>query len=176
MSSAVPRAAARKAMQLTCGRGFRTDKLAPTIPGVRELELEGIGLVVEAEAQGVLQSSYPYLYAVPGSLRIGDVAVVLQQYKEIVLRYEALSRAIEHRHATGGEALHPRSSDCLLPCLHLAPVPLPFTPALLLAFLLPSNIITVHFPVIFTPSPLPAHPTCSSFQLTLLHLLRRSSG
>eukprot|EP00884_Botryococcus_braunii_P019451 jgi/Botrbrau1/618/Bobra.0161s0012.1 len=81
-----------------------SERVSLAVPSVRELELEGAGLVVEAESQKQLQASYPFLYAEAGSLRVGDVQAVLQEYKELVLRYEALSRALQHRRTAGRAA------------------------------------------------------------------------
>ncbi len=73
----------------------------PPLPSVAELEREGAALVIEAEASGQLQARHPFLYSAPPDLRLADVAALLQQYKELALRYEALSLAIDGRRAAG---------------------------------------------------------------------------
>jgi hypothetical protein len=56
-----------------------------------ELEAEGVKLVLQAEASGELQGRHQFLYATVDSLTVADVRVLLGQYKELVLKYEALA-------------------------------------------------------------------------------------
>mmetsp|Transcript_8577 Transcript_8577/g.24637 ORF Transcript_8577/g.24637 Transcript_8577/m.24637 type:complete len:769 (-) Transcript_8577:204-2510(-) len=65
---------------------------------VAELEAEGVGLLVAAEAKGELRGRHKYLYASFADLTLQDAEELLGAYKEIVLRYEALSRAVGNLH------------------------------------------------------------------------------
>mmetsp|Transcript_16201 Transcript_16201/g.41387 ORF Transcript_16201/g.41387 Transcript_16201/m.41387 type:complete len:685 (+) Transcript_16201:495-2549(+) len=61
---------------------------------VAELEAEGVGHLIDAEAQGNLRNKYRWLYSSVGDLIVSDVESLLAAYKELVLRYETLSRAV----------------------------------------------------------------------------------
>lgn len=51
-----------------------------------------------SEATGQLQQRYTFLYARAPDLRMDDVPVLLKQYKELILKHEAMVCAIEaHR-------------------------------------------------------------------------------
>ena len=64
-------------------------------PSVAVLQQAGTAALLQAHAAGALQQRHPYLYAWPGDLRVGDVARLLELYKELVLRHEALVLALE---------------------------------------------------------------------------------
>lgn len=67
-------------------------------PSVAELEQEGVRELLQSEAAGQLQQRYTFLYARAPDLRMEDVPVLLRQYKELVLKHEAMVYAIEaHR-------------------------------------------------------------------------------
>ncbi|KAG0599658.1 hypothetical protein M758_12G169700 [Ceratodon purpureus] len=71
---------------------------------VAKLETSGLPAVLEADKSGQLARGYPYLYACAGDLRVMDVEGLLSDYKEIVLKYVALCKAVEvegTRSATG---------------------------------------------------------------------------
>eukprot|EP00891_Asterochloris_glomerata_P004098 jgi/Astpho2/4098/gw1.00063.257.1_t len=59
-------------------------------PSVADLQQAGTAALLQADTAGSLQQRHPYLYAWPGDLRVGDVARLLELYKELVLRHEAL--------------------------------------------------------------------------------------
>jgi hypothetical protein len=62
---------------------------------VAKLEASGLPAVLKADKSGQLARDYPYLYASAGDLRVMDVEGLLSDYKEIVLKYVALCKAIE---------------------------------------------------------------------------------
>lgn len=64
---------------------------------VAELEAEGVGLLVDAEGRGELRGAHRFLYASAGDLTVSDVEALLVSYKELVLRYEALARAVNRQ-------------------------------------------------------------------------------
>ena len=64
---------------------------------VAALQQAGTAALLQANAAGALQQRHPYLYAWPGDLRVGDVARLLELYKELVLRHEALVLALEQQ-------------------------------------------------------------------------------
>ncbi|KAL3682685.1 hypothetical protein R1sor_000707 [Riccia sorocarpa] len=51
--------------------------------------------VLETEKSGQLRKDYPFLYASAGDLRVADVESLLHEYKELVLRYVSLRKAVE---------------------------------------------------------------------------------
>ena len=55
--------------------------------------------MLQAEATGNLQQRYSFLYAYAPDLRVDEVPVLLRQYKELVLKHEALVCAIESHRA-----------------------------------------------------------------------------
>ncbi|GBG58841.1 hypothetical protein CBR_g241 [Chara braunii] len=76
--------------------GLRSGFLHPfkrLIPS--DLEASAMDSVVEAAELGQLGRDYRFLYASSGDLTVGQVEDLLQDYKEMVLKYEALSRALE---------------------------------------------------------------------------------
>lgn len=62
---------------------------------MRKLEAAAIPAVVEADESGQLAMDYPFLYASAGDLRVVDVESLLSSYKELVLKYVALYKAVE---------------------------------------------------------------------------------
>lgn len=50
--------------------------------------------LMASEAAGSLAARYPFLYARPEELRLGDVAALLGGYKELVLQYESLAALV----------------------------------------------------------------------------------
>lgn len=71
-----------------------------------------MGQLVESEAAGHLQQRYTYLYAQAPDLRMDDVPLLLRQYKELILKHEAVVSAIEAHRAKqqGGSAMQERST------------------------------------------------------------------
>lgn len=53
----------------------------------------------QAEAAGDLQQRYRFLYASAPDLRVDDVPTLLRQYKELILKYEALACAVDSHRA-----------------------------------------------------------------------------
>jgi hypothetical protein len=64
---------------------------------IEEMVAEGTRHVLAAEAAGQLQQRYPYMYAQAEDLSVAEVEGVLVGYKELLLRYEALSRALQQQ-------------------------------------------------------------------------------
>lgn len=62
---------------------------------VAQLEASGLPEVLEAEKSGELAHDYRYLFARAGDLRVMDVELLLADYKELVLKYAALCKAVE---------------------------------------------------------------------------------
>jgi hypothetical protein len=56
------------------------------------VEEKGSGMLLEAEGLGELHMRYKFLYASLSDLKLKDVKVLLDDYKEIALKYESLSR------------------------------------------------------------------------------------
>uniref|UniRef100_A0A061S7F7 Vacuolar protein sorting-associated protein 9a-like n=1 Tax=Tetraselmis sp. GSL018 TaxID=582737 RepID=A0A061S7F7_9CHLO len=73
------------------------DDLPPLVArrSAAELEAEGAALLMEAERRGELRSAHRFLYAGFGDLSVADVEALLAAHKELVLRHEALSRAVD---------------------------------------------------------------------------------
>ncbi|KAK9792230.1 hypothetical protein WJX73_000744 [Symbiochloris irregularis] len=69
------------------------------MPSAEQLEREGVPLVVAADAEGQLLPRHRFIYAAAADLRVHEVAQLLEDYKELVLRYEALALAVKHRHS-----------------------------------------------------------------------------
>jgi len=78
---------------------------------MRKLEAAAIPAVVEADESGQLAMDYPFLYASAGDLRVVDVESLLSSYKELVLKYVALYKAVE---GTGISERNSRISSPLL--------------------------------------------------------------
>lgn len=54
--------------------------------------------LLQSEAGGQLQQRYTFLYARAPDLRMDDVPILLRQYKELILKHEAMVCAVEaHR-------------------------------------------------------------------------------
>ena len=71
---------------------------AESWPSIAELEQEGVSELLQSEAAGQLQQRYTFLYARAPDLRMDDVPVLLRQYKELILKHEAMVCAFEaHR-------------------------------------------------------------------------------
>ena len=91
------------ALEANCDTGTSPDVGCPCMqtplpvpwPSVAALQQAGTAALLQADAAGALQQRHPYLYAWPGDLRVGDVARLLELYKELVLRHEALVLALE---------------------------------------------------------------------------------
>lgn len=72
-------------------------------PSVAQLEAEGVEQMLQAEAAGNLQQRYSFLCASAPDLRVDDVPLLLRQYKELILKHEALVCAIESHRAQQGQ-------------------------------------------------------------------------
>lgn len=68
---------------------------APVVLSADKLEAGAAALVMEADKSGQLSKDYPFLYSSAGDLRVMDVEELLHEYKELVLRYVALRKAVE---------------------------------------------------------------------------------
>ena len=71
-----------------------------------------MGELLQSEAAGQLQQHYTFLYARAPDLRMDDVPVLLRQYKELILKHEAIVCAIEAHRARqhlGADATQPPS-------------------------------------------------------------------
>jgi hypothetical protein len=62
---------------------------------VVKLESKGASAVLHEDRTGQLAREYPFLYTSAGDLRIQDVESLLNSYKELVLKYVSLSKAVE---------------------------------------------------------------------------------
>ena len=92
--------------------GPRTLELTPNLvealrpASLAELENEGAPLVLASEQEGQLRS-YRFLYGCADDLTLKDVSQLLALYKGLVIKHEALCRAVEHRRTNwkppGGE-------------------------------------------------------------------------
>eukprot|EP01018_Ginkgo_biloba_P022990 Gb_16431 [translate_table: standard] len=63
---------------------------------VLKLERKGALAVLHADCTGQLAREYPFLYTSAGDLRLQDVESLLSSYKELVLKYVSLSKAVEN--------------------------------------------------------------------------------
>lgn len=92
---------------------------AESWPSVAELEQEGVSQLLASEAAGQLQQQYTFLYAHAPDLRMDDVPVLLRQYKELILKHEALVCAVQARRAkqqsgTGATQTAPTAGTAVL--------------------------------------------------------------
>ncbi|KAI5071591.1 hypothetical protein GOP47_0013842 [Adiantum capillus-veneris] len=62
---------------------------------VENLQTSGSLAVLQADKAGLLAREYPFLYATVGDLRVEDVESLLNDYKELVLKYYALHKSVE---------------------------------------------------------------------------------
>ncbi|KAH7439276.1 hypothetical protein KP509_04G053400 [Ceratopteris richardii] len=62
---------------------------------VQKLQANGSSSVLQADNSGHFVREYPFLYATVGDLRVEDVETLLNDYKELVLKYYALYKAVE---------------------------------------------------------------------------------
>lgn len=90
--------------------GLQAAPQAEAWPSVLQLEQEGVSQLLQSEAAGQLQQRYTYLYASAPDLRMDDVPVLLRQYKELVLKHEALVSAIEAHRANQRSGAKPSQS------------------------------------------------------------------
>lgn len=65
-----------------------------TFNSVQSLIEEGTPLVLHEESEGLLQQKFPWIYANAGDLRVGEVAQLLSDYRDLVLQHEALKLAL----------------------------------------------------------------------------------
>ncbi|MCO5614860.1 hypothetical protein L7F22_069145 [Adiantum nelumboides] len=78
------------------------------------LQISGSSAVLQADKAGHLAREYPFLYATVGDLRVEDVESLLTDYKELVLKYYALHKAVENlnlEQSTGSQGKPKSSSD-----------------------------------------------------------------
>lgn len=64
---------------------------------IKSLIEEGTPLVLHEESEGLLQQKYPWIYANAEDLRVGDVTDLLSDYRDLVLKHEALRLALEQQ-------------------------------------------------------------------------------
>lgn len=62
---------------------------------VQKLQASGSLAVLEADRAGQLAREFPFMYASVGDLRVEDVESLLSDYKELVLKYYSLHKAVE---------------------------------------------------------------------------------
>lgn len=60
-----------------------------------KFQASGSSAVLQADKAGHLAREYPFLFATVGDLRVEDVESLLNDYKELVLKYHALHKAVE---------------------------------------------------------------------------------
>lgn len=70
---------------------------------VQKLEEKEAAAVLHTAHTGQLIREYPFLYASAGDLRVEDVETLLIAYKELVLKYVSLSKAVESSSSHKGE-------------------------------------------------------------------------
>lgn len=70
---------------------------------VQKLEEKEAAAVLHAAHTGQLIREYPFLYASAGDLRVEDVETLLIAYKELVLKYVSLSKAVESSSSHKGQ-------------------------------------------------------------------------
>lgn len=70
---------------------------------VQKLEEKEAAAVLHTAHTGQLIREYPFLYASAGDLRVEDVETLLIAYKELVLKYVSLSRAVESSSSHKGQ-------------------------------------------------------------------------
>lgn len=70
---------------------------------VQKLEEKEAAAVLHTAHSGQLIREYPFLYASAGDLRVEDVETLLIAYKELVLKYVSLSRAVESSSSHKGQ-------------------------------------------------------------------------
>ncbi|KAL5992907.1 hypothetical protein ACLOJK_013826 [Asimina triloba] len=63
-------------------------------PSILDLEKKGAADLLEEDEAGSSLTDYPFLFARVGNLTIGDVEVLLSSYKQIVLKYVSLCKAL----------------------------------------------------------------------------------
>jgi hypothetical protein len=73
---------------------------------------EGTPLVLEEEAEGRLQQRHPWIYAAAEDLNIADVRCLLAEYRDLVLKYEAVTLSIQQQVGQGVDInnIHSRST------------------------------------------------------------------
>eukprot|EP00249_Psilotum_nudum_P018553 c26861_g1_i1 orf=524-2221(-) len=81
---------------------FASEEATTSIPkishskvSITSLEAKGALAVLHADRTGRLGKDYPFLYASVGDLRVQDVETLLNEYKELVLRYYSLCKTVE---------------------------------------------------------------------------------
>jgi hypothetical protein len=71
---------------------------------------DGTPLVLEEEAEGRLQQRHPWIYAAAEDLTIADVRSLLAEYRDLVLKYEAVTLSIQQQvNQNSGMRLYSRS-------------------------------------------------------------------
>lgn len=70
---------------------------------VQKLEEKEAAAVLQTAHTGQLIREYPFLYASAGDLRVEDVETLLIAYKELVLKYVSLSKAVESSSSHKGQ-------------------------------------------------------------------------
>lgn len=83
---------------------------------VQKLEEKEAAAVLQTAHTGQLIREYPFLYASAGDLRVEDVETLLIAYKELVLKYVSLSKAVESSSSHKGQFafkgdVQPRKAD-----------------------------------------------------------------
>lgn len=83
---------------------------------VQKLEEKEAAAVLQIAHTGQLIREYPFLYASAGDLRVEDVETLLIAYKELVLKYVSLSKAVESSSSHKGQFafkgdVQPRKAD-----------------------------------------------------------------
>lgn len=63
-----------------------------SLPSLRDLEAQGSESLLQAESLGELHARYRFLYSSVQDVKVKDVASLLEDYKELALRYESVRR------------------------------------------------------------------------------------
>lgn len=98
----------------------------PMFPSAPELEAEGVGQITSLEAAGHMRERHRYLYAQAADLTLGDVSTLLEDYKRLVLHYEALAAAVQTRRNVSLQQ-HQRYSAAMSPGSGVPPQHTTFT-------------------------------------------------
>ena len=80
---------------------------------IRAMIDDGTALVLAEEAEGRLQARHPWVYAAAEDLTAADVRGLLASYRDVVLKYEALSLVLQQQVGSTGAAGDGRQGSLL---------------------------------------------------------------
>jgi hypothetical protein len=69
---------------------------------IEAMVADGTHLVLEEEAEGRLQQRHPWIYAAAEDLNIANVCSLLAEYRDLVLKYEALTLSLQQQVSQNG--------------------------------------------------------------------------